>query len=565
MLTRSSVAIGILVMLVMNGCAVPRCDLAIVNARVWTANPAQPEAQAIAAEGDRIVAVGTDGEVRARIGPATRVLDAGGRRVVPGLIDCHTHIVGAGLQLARLQLRDVRGREEFVAAVADAARGAPPGQWVLGGRWSVESWATPEQPTKEWIDPVTGNVPTFLTRMDGHQALVNSAALRLAGIDAAGPPDPAGGEIERDPATGQPTGILKDDAMELVRQHIPPITDEQRREALLQAMRHANRYGVTSVHDMSEPADLACFANARDAGQATVRIRSFISAEDWAPHFDTARGFHNDDWVTVAGFKGFLDGSLGSRTAHMHEPYADAGPDEKYPCGLLVAMADPPEKIRRRIAEADRRGYQVVVHAIGDRANTLLLDCYAALGGARHRRTRHRAEHAQHLTKEDLARFNRLGVIPSMQPLHKADDGRYAETAIGPERIKTSYAYRSLLDAGAKLCFGSDWPVVSVNPFEGVAAAVTARTLEGEVWLPEQSLSVAEALRAYTADAAYAGFSEQRLGTLEPGKLADIVILDRDPFAVTADELGRIKVTQTIVGGHVVWDADEPPSSRSAP
>ncbi|MHC4609357.1 MAG: amidohydrolase, partial [Planctomycetota bacterium] len=454
------------------------------------------------------------------------------------------------------ELRNVAGRDEFVSAVAEAARGKDSGDWILGGRWSVESWADPQPPTKEWIDQATGEVPVMLSRMDGHQALVNSAALKLAGIDAAGPPDPPGGEIERHPATGEPTGILKDDAIDLVSRHIPPPSDQERDAALLRAMRHANSFGVTGLHDMSEPDDLACFARVRKAGQATVRIRSFVSAEDWRPHYDTIIEFAHDDWVTTAGFKGYMDGSLGSRTAYMYEPFNDATPDEKYPQGLLVAMADPPERICRQIGEADEAGFQVVVHAIGDRANMMLLDCYQGIRGTPERRQRrHRTEHAQHLAPKDIPRFGELGVIASMQPLHKADDGRWAQKALGAERARTTYAFRDLLDAGAKVGFGSDWPVVTVNPFAGVAAAVTARTLDGKQWVPQQSISVAEALRAYTADAAYAGFQEDRLGTLEPAKLADIVILDRDPFSIPATALGDVGVVHTIVAGRLVWSA----------
>jgi len=549
--------LGVLAMWMTGGCANQHADLAIINARVWTGVPENPSAEAVAVCGDRIDVVGTNEAVQARVGPNTTIIDAGGRRVIPGLTDCHTHIIGAGLQLDRLYLRDVAGREEFIAAVGEAAAGRKAGEWVLGGRWSVESWADPQPPAKEWIDPVTGDVPVFLSRMDGHQALANSAALKLAGIDADGPPDPSGGEIERDPATGEPTGILKDDAMDLVSDHIPPISDEQRDAALLRAMAHANRLGITGVHNMSEPEDLAAFVRIRAAGKATVRIRAFVMTEEWQPHYDTVREFDSDDWVTVGGFKGFMDGSLGSRTACMHDPYADAALDEKYPSGLLVAMADPPEKMRNRIIDADRRGFQVVVHAIGDRANTLLLDCYEAAterNGPRDRR--HRSEHAQHLAPADIARFAGIGVIASMQPSHKADDARYAERAIGAERCKTSYAYRGLLDAGAEVCFGSDWPVVSVNPFKGIATAVTARSLDGRIWFPEQSMTVEEALRAYTTTATYAGFQEDRVGALEPGKLADLVILDRDPLGIPPDQLGQVAVTHTIVGGRVVWSGE---------
>ncbi len=544
-------------MLTLNGCAAPPCDLVIVNARVWTGCPNTPEAEAVGVRGERIALVGASAEVQAHIGPNTLVIDAGGRRVIPGLVDCHTHIIGAGLQLDRLHLRDVADRDEFVSAITAAAQEKQPGQWLLGGRWSVESWPNPESPTKAWIDEATGEVPVFLVRMDGHQALVNSVALKIAGIDASGPADPPGGEIERHAATGEPTGILKDDAMALVRDHIPEISNEDREAALLRAMRHANRLGITGVHDMSEPADLPCFLRVRDSGRATVRIRSFVMDDAWSPHFETVRRFANDDWVTVGGVKGFMDGSLGSRTAFMHEPYADAEPEEKYPRGLLVAMADPPDKLRAQIAEADGRGAQVVIHAIGDRANSMLLNHYEAVARDHPGRDRrHRIEHAQHLKPQDIPRFAKLGVVASMQPYHKADDARYVDEAIGPERAKTSYAYRSLLDAGALLCFGSDWPVVDVNPFKGIASAVTARSLDGEVWHPEQSITVAEALRAYTTDAARAGFAEDTLGTIEQGKLADMIILDRDPFTVDPAEIDKMLVTHTIIGGRVVWAAD---------
>ena len=549
-------AIGLLMMLALNGCATPPCDLVIVNAQVWTGVAATPEAQAVAVSGERIVAVGTDEEVRALAGPDTQIIDAGGRRVVPGLTDCHTHIISAGLQLDRLDLRGVNSRDEFIAAVDDAARANKRGQWLLGGRWSVESWARPESPTRDWIDPVAGNTPVFLARMDGHQALANSTALAMAGIDASGPPDPPGGVIVRDPRTGRPTGILKDDAMELVRKHIPPTTDRQRDAALRQAMADANRFGITSVHDMSEPEDLAAFVRVRDAGEATLRIRSFLMVDDWEPYFEKVRAFANDDWVTVGGFKGFMDGSLGSRTAYMFEPYEDARPDAKNPAGLLVAEADEPDEMCHRIVQADREGFQIVVHAIGDQANHMLLDCYAtACEQNKSRDRRHRVEHAQHLIEQDIERFASLGVIASMQPLHKADDGRYATAALGPRRIKTSYAYHDLLDAGATVCFGSDWPVVTENPFVGMASAVTARTLDGKVWVPEQSISIEQALRAYTSAAAYAGFNEARLGTIEVGKLADLVILQQDLLTISPKRLGEVAAACTIVGGKAVWSA----------
>jgi hypothetical protein len=535
-------------------------DWVIVNANVWTPVDKPPafvrtKAAGLAIAGDKILAAGSEKLIQRHIGPATRVVDAHGRRIVPGLTDSHTHIISGGLQLTRLNLRDVRNREEFIRSVQEAAKGKKAGEWVLGGRWSAESWSTPESPRKEWIDPVTGEVPVYLNRMDGHQALVNSAALKLAGISAAGPPDPQGGQIERDPKTGEPTGILKEAAMDLVERLIPAPTFEQRYEALRRAMNHANSLGVTSIHDMSEPADLEVFRRAHADGALTVRVTSYVSVSDWPAWTQRVRDFPvNDDWFRVAGFKGYMDGSLGSRTAYMREPYADAGPDSRYPRGQLNAMADPPERFRELVIQADAAGLQLAVHAIGDEANRLLLDAYEAAAVRNGRRdARHRIEHAQHLRVEDIPRFASLGVTASMQPFHKADDGRYAEKALGADRLKGSYAFRQLVDAGALLAFGSDFPVVTLNPFAGIDAAVNSRTLSGETWLASHSLSLDDAFFAYTTAPARAIHRGDRLGTFEDGKYADFVILAADPWDLPPKLLGYVKVWQTVVGGKVVY------------
>ncbi len=540
-----------------------QADLVIVNARIWigpekpqNAPSAQPTA--IAVVGDRIHSVGDDATVRATIGPDTRTIDARGRRVIPGMTDSHTHIVSGGLQLARLNLRDVRNREEFIQSLA-AAKDKKTGEWVLGGRWSVESWADPKPPSKAWLDPVTGETPTFLERMDGHQALVNSAALRLANIDATGPKDPEGGEIERDPKTGEPTGILKESAADLVSRLIPNPSLSERYQALRRAMEHANSLGVTSVHNMSEPDDLEVFRLAHEQKALTIRVTVYLSVSDWPASIEQVKQFPiRDDFLRVAGFKGYMDGSLGSRTAYMRQPFSDAGPDTRYPRGQLNAMADPPESLREMAVKADAMGLQLAVHAIGDEANHLLLDTYEAVGGrSRRKDARHRVEHVQHLLVEDFARFAKSGVVASMQPYHKADDGRYAEKALGHERLKGSYAFRQLLDAGALLCFGSDFPVVTLDPFAGIDAAVNARTLAGEIWLPSHSLTLEEALRAYTVSPPKAIHQENRLGTIEKGKLADLLILAADPFDMPTERIGEVRVWQTIVGGKIVYTHPE--------
>lgn len=550
-----------------------RSSLVIINAKLWTgisANAASRRDDAtlhdVFVEGDRIVAI-TKSKANSPPGSASiTVIDAGGRRVIPGITDSHTHVISGGFQLRRLYLRDVADRSEFVAAIAKAARNRKKGDWVLGGRWSVESWADPTPPNRHWIDSVTGEVPVMLTRMDGHQALVNSAALSIAGIDAAGPPDPVGGQVQRDPKTGEPTGVLKESAMALVRRFIPEPSPEDRYEALIRAMTHANSLGVTSVHDMSAPDDLDAFLRAHREGRLTVRITSYVSVSDWANWYDKVEQFSvRDDMLTVAGLKGYMDGSLGSRTAYMREPYSDSGPDTKYPRGQLTAMAVDRAAFREMVRGADARRLQLAVHAIGDEANHLLLDAYEFArqrngdgtgngGNGADGRLPHRIEHAQHLQLTDIERLARLGVVASMQPYHKADDGRYAEQAIGSARLRGSYAFRKLIDAGVLLCFGSDWPVVTLNPLAGMDAAVNAKTIAGNTWLPSHSLTLDEALYAYTAAPAHVAGKGDRLGTIAKGMLADMVVLEQDPFA-KATTISAVKVRQTIVGGKIVFDA----------
>lgn len=549
-----------------------RADLVVINARIWTGVPGQADAEALAVREGRLVAVGRSDDVHRLAGAAAKVLDAGGRRIIPGLTDAHTHIISGGISLARLSLRDVPDKAAFIRAVGDDAAEKPRGQWVLGGRWSVESWKSPEPPTRHWLDPVTGHTPVFLERMDGHQALVNTAALRIAGIDVHGPPDPKGGEIERDPATGEPTGILKDAAMDLVSKHIPEPDEAALYAALLRAMKHLNALGITSIHDMSDPAHLPVFARAHREGTLTVRIHSFLSTADWDASIAKVRDYPiRDDLCRVAGFKGYMDGSLGSRNAFMREPFADAAPGAKYPRGQLTDFADPPAEFQQIVARADAAGLQLAVHAIGDEANHLLLDAYEKArsddagerdkGGrtaadqdatgriADPKAVRHRIEHAQHLLLEDIPRFSALGVVASMQPYHKSDDGRYAEKALGAARLPGSYAFRRLLDAGAIVAFGSDWPVVTADPFAGIDAAVNSRTLAGDVWQRDNAITVADALACYTRNAALAAHAEDRLGTLEPGKLADFVILTEDVFSVPQERIAAIRAYKTFING----------------
>lgn len=516
-------------------CAIAPVDLVIQNARIWSDGIAG-FAEFAAVNDGRFVYVG---ERRSEyMGSETVVVDAGGKVVLPGLIDSHIHMIGGGLQLSRVHLREATSKEDFIARLRAYAESLPAGRWVLGGRYSTESWANPEQPTKEWVDAVTGDRPLWLDRMDGHSGLANSAALRIAGITK-DTPDPPGGVIDRD-ARGEPTGILRENATSLVESHIPAASDEEKLEAMRLAIAQCNALGITSVHDIPAASDLPVYER---LPSETMRFFLYLSAADWPAAITMAKAFKpRHGFVEVRGLKSYMDGSLGSRTAYMHEPFDDNEADQKNWTGLpMPGVADGTYLANFRAAKA--AGLQPIFHAIGDRANSTLLDFAEQVGGERPR-----SEHTQHLRKQDIERFAKLGVIASMQPYHKADDGRYAEARIGLERSKWSYAFKSLLDAGAVVAFGSDWPVVSQNPFLGVAAAVEGRTLAGLPWMTHQNITVGEALRCYTSRAAYACGMENDLGKIAPGYRADFVVMETSPFGADV-KWGELKVAETWVGG----------------
>lgn len=466
----------------------------------------------------------------AYMGPKTRRIDAKGRTVLPGLIDAHTHMLGGGTSLSQLDLRPAKNKADFITRIEVYAKTLRPNQWVEGGGWSVESWPIREDPRKDWIDSKTGGRPVWLERMDGHSGLANSAALKLAGISKDGPKDPPGGRIVRDPQTGEPTGILVDTAASLVARFIPAPSKEDNLAALKRAMGEANRYGVTAVSDIPSLSDLDVYERLAK-GPMSVRFALYPTVGSVASGAKRMKAFAGrSGWLKIGGFKAYMDGSLGSRSAYMHEPFIDNPPGQEGNRGLPRAgMTDGAFEANCRAAQ--QNGFQTICHAIGDEANHQLLNILERAYGSKLKDARCRDEHTQHLLPSDIPRFGRLGVIASMQPYHKADDARYAEQRIGLDRSKSSYAFKSLLDSGAVVTFGSDWPVVSINPFLGVEAAVTGRTLDGKFWMTQENLTVVEALRCYTSRAAYAMFMENEIGKIAPGYRADFIVLNQSPFA----------------------------------
>ncbi|MBC8089152.1 MAG: amidohydrolase [Phycisphaerae bacterium] len=521
--------------------------LALVNARIWTGDSRRPWADAMAVAGNTIVAVGSSAEIK-KLAGTVAVIDAKGQMVVPGFVDSHVHFLQGGLALQSVQLRDAKTREEFVRRIAAFAVNAKHGTWIERGDWDHELWGG-ELPTREWIDAVTPDHPVWINRLDGHMALANTLALKAAGITR-DTPDVDGGTIVRD-ARGNPTGVFKDNAMLLVSRAIPALSDAAWDSALHDAMQYVASHGVTSVHNMGYWEELAVFKRAHDRRALRTRIYAAVPLASWEQLRDDIEAHgRGDDWLTIGGLKAFVDGSLGSHTAAMLEPFTDAPNDT----GLLVNDVDD---LYRWTRDADAAGLQVIVHAIGDRAIRLQLDVYERVmreNGARDRRFR--IEHAQHLSAPDVPRFGALGVIASVQPYHAIDDGRWAERVIGPERAKLTYAFNSLLKNGASVAFGSDWFVAPPVPLLAIDAAVNRRTLDGlnpGGWIPAEKVLVEQALRAHTIDAARAGFQDTRIGSIERGKLADFVVIDRDLTRVPTTEISEARVVMTVLGGRIVY------------
>lgn len=521
-----------------------RLDVAYVNCRAWTGNPRMPRADAIGLVGDRIAAVGA-AAVRAMSGPATRVVDLAGAFVTPGFIDNHTHFMIGSATLSQPDLLSATSRADFAARLGAAAK-ARPGKWILGGSWDEQRLGG-DLPTRAWIDAATGDTPVAVPRTDLHMYLLNTAALRAAGITRA-TADVPGGVIVRD-AAGEPTGILKDNAKTLAERAFPTPTDAEREATMRDGIAHALKHGITQVHT-PEPFDWTTYETARRLrakGETDLRFYCFVPLRDWEKMAAVVRAEGKGDaWVRWGACKALADGSLGSRTAVFRQPYTDA-PDQT---GVRVV---PLAELKAMVAGADRAGLHVTTHAIGDLANSDVLDLYADVArtnGARDRRFR--VEHAQHVSPADIPRFARQQVIASVQPFHAIDDGRWAVERIGPARLRGTYAFRSLIDSGATVTFGSDWPVGPLDAMEGIYAAVTRETIDGrnpQGWLPDQKVTVEQALTAYTARNAFAGFQERDVGQIAPGFLADLTVLDGNPLTIAPDRLKNVRVLRTVVDG----------------
>jgi predicted amidohydrolase YtcJ len=529
----------------------PAANTMYFNGVIWTGEAGLKDANTMVVRDGQLTFVGDGALVRIK---ADKAVDLEGRFVMPGFIDNHVHFLEGGVALASVDLRDAKTPAEFSKRIIDAAATLPKGRWILTGNWDHENWGG-ELPHRDWIDAGTGNTPVFVTRLDGHMALANSAALKLAGIDT-NTKTPEGGEIIRD-ETGALSGVLKDNAMNLVFAVVPAPSDAEIIETIERAQKHAFSLGLTQVHAVTanpnETGMFDAFQKARDAGVLKIRTHVYLPLEDWKNQLiRMPKSAEADEVLKFAGLKGLVDGSLGSATAWFHEPYTDEPDNTGFP---LIE----PEDLTTMIEGADNAGLELAIHAIGDKAIDVLIDGMRAQAGDDINARRYRIEHFQHPTLDAINRASEYGIVASMQPYHAIDDGRWAEKKIGPERIKTTYAFKTILDAGGILTFGSDWPVAPLSPMEGVYAAVTRRTTDGahpNGWQPQEKIGVEQALTAYTVTNAYAVFEEEVAGTLSAGKRADFIILSADPRTVDPVTLRDIGVLETVIGGESVYKTE---------
>jgi predicted amidohydrolase YtcJ len=555
----------------------PAADTVIVNARIYTVNPHQPWAEALAIQGDKILAIGSAKETAAYRATAARVIDAGGRLILPGFTDCHVHFLDGSLSLDRVDLADAKTVAEIQQRVKAFATAHPEQLWVLGRGWSYTAFAPSGLPDKRYLDEIVPNRPVYLEGFDGHTWWANSRALALAGItrETSNPPN---GEFVRDPKTGEPTGAVKEDAADAVmRRSIPVPTREEKLRALRAGMKEANRFGLVRVHvagsisaGTGDVQDVSLFDELRRTGELSVRMYLAYRLDPPAVTAEQLRqidDFHNDyrdEWISAGAAKFFLDGVIETRTAAMLEPYTN-DPSRSGELNWSPAV------YQAAVTELDRRGIQIFSHAVGDRAIRQALDSYANAQRTNHTRdARHRIEHIECVSAADIPRFGQLGVIASFQPLHAYPDDdifKVWSPNVGPERTQRAWAWHSIKNGGGLLGFGSDWPIVTLSPWPGVQNALTRQTAEGEPpggFLPQERLSLEDAIRAYTLDAAFAGRHEKSEGSLEPGKLADLIVLSQDLFKIAPGKVADTEVLLTMVGGKVVYRASKWPATPAA-
>lgn len=528
---------------------------AFINGKIYTVNESQPYAEAVIVEGNKIIFVGSTRQARKQIDASTEIIDLEGKLMLPGFNDSHLHFTSGGSYLLGINLRPALSKEEFVEIIQSyiLKRSLPVSTWITGGRWDHELWMDKSLPTKELIDDFTKETPVFVSRIDGHVGLANSKALELAGITK-DTPDPEGGLIERNPETGEPTGILKDNAMDLVFKVIPPTSLDENVEAALRALEEARKLGITSVHDITQPDEFEAYKKILSDGQLTCRIYCIWPIDRYEDIVRAGVTAGNEDGlIKRGGLKGYADGSLGASTAWFFEPYVS----DPSNYGLAIDIVTN-SMLEKWAIDADRNRLQLCIHAIGDKANAYVLDMYAKIKNINSPWDRRfRIEHAQHLRKEDIKRFTEIGVVASVQPYHCIDDGVWAEKRIGPERIKTTHSYKSLLKSGAVVAFGTDWPVAPLNPIFGIYAAVTRQTVDGKNpggWIPEEKISVEDAIRCYTINSAFASYEEKIKGSIEVGKLADFVVLSEDILTIDPVKIKDVVVEMTVFDGEIIYE-----------